>query len=438
MREAVAPTPRPIHDGPLDSTRARFALLWRRTRDSYWFVPAVLSVVFGGLAVAVQAWDRAGLVPGWASSWPVARDGRAVVSMLATVMLTTAGVTFSITMAAVANATTLYGPRILTLFLSDRSNQLTLGALVAAFVYGLVVLVQQPGAGSAPAFWTGVTTLGVGLGAVGLLIFFLNHVPGTLHASFLVERLGRSLLAGLERPFPWVGEAGPSSGSVALPHAVRASATGYVSRVEVEALFGWACAHETVVALAVRPGDFVIEGQVVLWVGGDEAHPVLAGGVVVTAERTASQDLMFMVDELAEVATRALSPGVNDPYTAMNTMDWMAAVLVKATRCPANAGWRYDARGALRLVSPPVGFEQLVRRYVEQVRPYAVADRNALLRLVLTIGRVAEVGTPDAAARALLRSQLEAVASMGRSAVPAADRSKLTSRVQSVRALLAG
>lgn len=423
----------PSGDGGVLPFMLRVRTGMRRARASYWFVPTLVSVAAGGLAVAVVWADRRGVgasLLGWVSP---GADATVLPTLTASGMLTTTGVVFSITVAAVANATSLYGPRILTYFLSDRGNQATLSVFVGAFVFGLVVLFRLDATTDRPVL-TSAATLGVGLVATGFLIYFLNHLPRALHASHVVARLGRQLVAYVGAPYPRVGRAGPDPGpSRDDGRGVRVSETGYVVGVAEEDAFEWARSVDGAVRMRVRPGDFVLEGELVLDVVGVPPPDRARGWVRVSAERGASQDAMFVVDELAEIAVRSLSPSLNDPFTAMSTMDWMAAGWAAVLRSRSLSSARYDDGGTLRFWSPPIGFAQYVERYVDQVTPYAVGDRNARLRLVLTVARVADEARGVEGATAVLRRALDAITTAGVGVVPDAEADAWRSRLTHAR-----
>jgi uncharacterized membrane protein len=251
-------------------------------------------------------------------------------------MITVAGVTFSITIAAVSYASANLGPRLLPDFMRDPRNQISLGAFIATFVYCILVLrtvrdAGESGAG-AEAFvpYIGVmAALALTLINVGVLIFYIHHVPTSISAFEVVARLGRDLYARVEAaPFPaQIGEeppagARPPDPETAFPPAsgvaVRARMQGYLTHLNAVELMGAAQRHDVVVRFDQRPGDFLTPGVILAHAHGacadDPAlHDEVRAALIVERERTPYQDILFTVQQLAQIAARALSPGVNDP-----------------------------------------------------------------------------------------------------------------------------
>jgi len=263
--------------------KARLLATTARVRASYWFIPTLMAVGAAALAVALP-WLDAHVGDGWIGSvnWLFATKpsgARELLSMIAGSMITVAGVTFSITIASVAYATSQFGPRLLTNFMADRGNQVTLGTFTATFLYCLLVLrtiraadEPEPGA-SAPdvigAFVPQIAVLvalALAVASIGVLIFFIHHVPQSIHASSVAANLGRGLREGIEHLFPErIGHGGagaparevPAADLAALRHAsaaVPAPKTGYVEVVDAGALLDAARRHDIVVFLPMGPG----------------------------------------------------------------------------------------------------------------------------------------------------------------------------------------
>ena len=178
--------------------------------------------------------------------------------------------------------------------------------------------------------------------------------------------------------------------------AIAAARAGYVQHLDEEGLLDLAEKHNLVMRLQCHPGDFVYERSelVLLWAGDQVVAPKLVDEIQsmfgIGRKRTPSQDIMFLVNELVEIAARALSPGVNDPFTATNCMDWLASVLARIRHFDTPPSWRCDARGTVRMVTRRVDFESMADASFAQLRPYVSSDRIAsthMMRLLAGLGR---------------------------------------------------
>lgn len=451
--------------------KARALDLLDTLRSSYWFIPSLMAVASAVLSVVVVKVDAA-IGPEWIYevSWLYGNtpDGaRAVLSTIAGSMIGVAGVTFSITIASVVYASGQYGPRLLTNFMRDRGNQVTLGTFIATFLYCLLILrtIQSgEGEGTGPGavgefvpHVAVVTGMGLALASVGVLIFFVHHVPESIHVSNVIAGVGRHLRESLDALFPArVGSAAPTDEAArdgqeaaVLPahffdeaHRVTADGTGYVRSLDIDALLETAVRHDLLVRLRHRPGDFVSEGDALVLAWPPDRAGAAADGFrqafVWGPHRTALQDVRFLVNELVEIAARALSPGVNDPFTAISCLDWLAAALKCLGGRDVPDPVRYDEDGALRVVAQPTTFEEFVDGVYGQLRPYLAADRNAALHALKTIGEVAG-RTPTASRRAVLRRHADALAEGAEAALGVeADREAVRERHRAVARLLAG
>ena len=420
--------------------KARVLSSWDDVRSSYWFIPSLMAVGAAVLSVLVIQADAA-VGPGWIDevSWLYGNKpagARAVLSSIAGSMIGVAGVTFSITIASVVYASGQYGPRLLTNFMSDRGNQVTLGTFIATFLYCLLVLRtirgadEGTGAGGVGEFVPHIavlTALALAIASVGVLIFFIHHVPESIHVSNVIAGVGHDLQRRVDTLFPErIGE-GASTEEARRDDGVRtrvppdffeeaarvpADGSGYVRAIDADALLQIAEAHDLIVRIRHRPGDFVSEGDtlVLAWPhgrardAGDDLRLAFAWG----RQRTARQDVHFLVNELVEIAARALSPGVNDPFTAVSCLDWLGAALKRLAGRDFPAAERFDESGALRVVAHPTTFEEFVGGVFGQLRPYLAADRNAALHALKTLGEIAGQAK-DPAQRALLREQADAL-----------------------------
>lgn len=394
--------------------RATFIKYWDALHSSYWFFPAIMAVFAAIFAFLLTALDAR-----YGAEWLLERaawfhtiqpsGARTVLSTIAGSMITVAGVTFSITIAAVAFASSQFGPRILTNFMEDRGNQVTLGTFIATYLYCLLVLraVRSPDEsavlnGAVEAFVPQMALLLavlLALASIGVLIYFIHHVPESIHVSNVIARIGREFQGQLDRRFPqMIGSADDAEDEPAILPVrfledavpVHANRDGYVHNIDSKGLLHLTERHDLVVQVVGRPGTFAASGHTLMlaWppdrVDEDVRHAI-SECVAQGSRRTAVQDLLFPVDELVEIAARALSPGVNDPFTAMSCMDWLAGGLVHFSRRVQLDAYRYDDNGELRVLAYPTTFHDYADAFFDQLNPYASADRNAALHLMKII-----------------------------------------------------
>ncbi len=252
---------------------------------------------------------------------------RAVLSTVAGSMITVAGVTFSMTILSISHTTSQVGPRLLNNFMGDKANQFTLGVFISTFIYCLMVLRSVRNAESAPPGSTGDADLiaafvphvavivGVlmSLISVGVLIFFVHHIPESIHVSNILARVGRGLNERIESQFPLrVGsprdDDAKRSATPELPDSFRrtaksveSSGTGYIECIDSDGLIDAAVKHDLLIQVQRSPGDFVT-GKSTMLVGSpkerlnDSIGEELSAMLILGTQRTATQDLRFQVN----------------------------------------------------------------------------------------------------------------------------------------------
>jgi uncharacterized membrane protein len=428
----------------------RLRQLALKLRASYWFLPALLTV--GAILVALLAgWvDRThgdALSPWLAWLATDTPDGaRQLLSSISTGMVSVAGTVFAITIAAVVYASGTYGPRLLFNFMTDRGNQLALGVFIATYLYCLLVLSRVEGVvGPDGVSATHVPQLSLANGfalallSVAVLVYFLHHVPASIRINSVLSTIGRQLIAAVERRYPEAGEVEP----IALePHdgqEIASRSVGYVELVDWGALGGLAEAKQARIFLACRTGDFLQPGMILAriegWLEGEEEER-LRGAFGFGSQRTAEQDIEYLIDELVEIALRALSPSMNDPFTAITSLFWLGAVTGELARRNLDRDPDGKPAGARGVYPVADDFEHFLRRGFGSVMPSAATHPMVAGLFVETLTQVALHGCGRLRAAAIGR-EIERLRDQSRIHLAGPVLAALEETVKDVQARLA-
>ncbi|BBY05351.1 DUF2254 domain-containing protein [Mycobacterium noviomagense] len=438
--------------------QAYFEADWRREalRTNLWVVPVAETLAIL-LLFALTFWaDRAaynGIIalPSWVLSG-TADSARVVLATVAAAIITVVGIVFSITIVALTLASTQFGPRMLRIFVRDRGTQVVLGTFVASFCYAMISLVSVGGGphGDFVPHLSITVTLILTLADVGVLIYFLNHIASMIQLPVVIARIAGTLadeIAAQDRGGVFgVGAArGPSAEELLAQLAesgapIRTPRSGYLQVIRHDTLLKIASAANAVVQLPYRPGHFLVAGQVMAWVWPPDAagsiEKSLALGHVTGAYRTLPQDISFGFDQLVEIALRALSPAVNDTFTALTCVDWIADCL-----CRISTSWRpqrirRDAEGRVRVIAYQADFDRLVERTFDTIRQAAAGVPAIMIRQLDALAKVIEQ-TPDRTRRTVLIRQAEAIQRANlATVVEPMDRDDVTQRYEMTMALL--
>ncbi|HJR39309.1 MAG TPA: DUF2254 domain-containing protein [Nocardioidaceae bacterium] len=390
---------------------ARFSFLRDRLRNSFWFTPALMTLGAVVLAVLTLTLDDhlsdedLKAIPGLHTIvYSGGPDGaREVLGTIAASMITVAGVVFSITIVALTLASSQFGPRLLERFTRDRGNQLTLGTFIATFLYCLLVLrtirTDQPE--SVPD--VGVTVaVALAIAGLSVLIYFIHHVSMSIQAPSLVASIGGELRNGIHHLFPDADHledveesTPPDLPDTGEARRVEARSSGYVQILDLEGLVALACAHDLQLRIEVRPGRFVVPSSTLAhaWPAArvtDELAADIAAALVTGSRRTPVQDVEFPIRQLAEVAVRSLSPGINDPFTASTCVDEMSVGLCEAAGRAFPPRALADPEGVVRVViGDPVTFGRLIGVAFDQVRQCADFHAPVYVHLLEALTRIA-------------------------------------------------
>jgi uncharacterized membrane protein len=217
-----------------------------------------------------------------------------------------------------------------------------------------------------------------------------------------------------------------------------APAGGYLRLVKHTTLVRIAAEHDAVIRLHYRPGHFLTRGHPMATVWPPEAATVIGRrleSVHITGPlRTLSQDIAFGIDQLVEIAIRALSPAVNDTFTAMTCIDWLGDSLCKIAVDWHPQSLHLDDLGTIRLITVPVSYERLVQRSFEKVRQAAGGMPAVLIRQLDALSKVMAVAAPGRTQ--VLLDQAAMIARVGERTVPEpADQADITARYQALLTL---
>jgi uncharacterized membrane protein len=413
---------------------------WRgeALRTSLWFVPSLLVLAAGGLFGLTYALDRAVdanafSLPSWVNTG--GPDGaRTILTAIAAAVITVVGVVFSITILALQLASTQFGPRMLRNFIRDRGTQLTLGTFVATFVFSVLALdsvSNKPSGAFVPHISVSVAIVLL-LVDLGVLIYFIHHVAKSIQLTEVVYAIARDLDQAIRELHQEEGSVAHSSPpleplvneliarldreGVELP----APSSGYLQGIGYARIVEIAANCDAVVRFSRRPGHFIVRGRPLAMVWPAAAAPdigrALADAHITGPHRTLPQDPQLAIDQLVEIALRALSPAVNDTFTALTCIDWLGDGLGKIATRPLPAGIYRDTAGRIRIIDVPLRYDRLLNHGFDKIRQAgrgmpAVAIRQLEALAAIAACTIAEVQRSAIARQAdmILRSAGETI-----------------------------
>lgn len=407
--------------------RARLANLWDSFRSSFWFVPTIMACLAIALALGTCQLDefiaRSDRQLSWFST--TAEAARSTLSSVAGATIALAGVVFSITVLTLSIASSQFGSRLVRNVMSDSIADLVIGQYVGTSLYCLLVLqTVRENKNGAEAFTPQIGTavgLILGLICMGMLILFIHHVATAMQAPTIITAVARDLDVAVDRLFPErIGErpdeedAQPltveeiqnelSENNITVPSQYE----GYIEGIDGESLVTLACEAEGVIELMCKPGDFVTREKLLarIWLpeqkektdAMSESYINSVNRVIITGpRRTPRQDVGYAARELVEMAVRALSPGINDPFTAMSCIDRLSGSLGRLAERSLPALIRRDSDGIPRvLITRADGFAEVLNQSFGQIREYGASSTAVSLTMLKALTEMAShASRPD-------------------------------------------
>lgn len=421
-------------------------------RASLWFTPSVAALLALGLALAL-----AEVVPAEGTllgdlPWP--GDGEtasSVLQVIATATITVTSLTFSLVVVALQLASQQFSPRLLREFARDWVIQLVLSVLVSTFVFSLTVLLGLRAEEPVPKLAVLLAYL-LGLLSVAALLAFLGHLVRALRIDTMMVAVHGETAVTIAQTYPSLDEPEPprpdgvadTPGGTFLP----APRSGFVKVVDPSRLVEVAEQADAVLWLLVRPGDHVTLGSPFATARRADgspyppeqaeqlAHEALTA-VELGYERTSEQDSALGVRQLTDIAVKALSPGINDPVTAVHAVGYAGDLIVRLHGRRLGPRLHRDARGGARAILPDRDQRYYLDLACGQVRRYGRREPTVLIALLRMLRDVA-LATRTAEQAEEVRRQVRLVLAEMADDLLAEDAAEVESVAARVEQVLAG
>jgi uncharacterized membrane protein len=403
----------------------RLSALVERFRASLFLGP-MLAVVAAIVVASVAIWfdsgldqSGAGLPLGFTST---VESARALLGTIAGATITFAGIAFSVSLLIMQQASSQYSPRVVHTLFRDPFNRRVMGLVVGTFTYCLLILRSVRTAvefGGDPVIPNLSVAIAVVLGIVTILaiVAFINHSAHAMDISNILHDVEHEAIAQIRREWsdsdPGARPPSPQR-PTDPPHTIRFDRSGWIQQLDVDKLTRCIPAG-TIMWVDAYPGRYAVAGTPVCALSAEPEDPEVAARDVLAAirtgdTRTMEQDVSFGLRQLADVALKALSPGINDPTTAQDAIFHSVAVLAELlSRKPPAPPDPPDGCGRVVLVHQPT-HEDLIRLAFDEVRQAAAPMPTVCIYLLQALELLTEAANDGPPAiRQALRRQAELV-----------------------------
>ncbi len=414
----------------------RLTRIFHWLRRSFWLMPMAGCTLGIGLAWGATAMDARGIAEGI-----TAIDPGTVRDLLTTVAGATATImslTYTLTLLIFTLAAGQLGPRLLDSFYDNRVNQIAIGIMGLTLTYSLVALFLLPEDRGMPV--TGSVAIASIVLTVGTLIWFVHDVSQRILVDNEISRAAQRLDAVIAEAFRHPDDDPAPEGTMperdaGAARVIHACHTGYLRSIDVEELVADMRAHDALVEMLVAPGDYVVARMPVALVHRrgsiEDWDETVNGRLAVGRSRSSEGDILFSANLLVEIALRALSPGINDSFTAISAVDQLSGAFATLLHRHPASPYYTDEDGVVRVMAGALTAERIVDTALHPIRRNAAGNLLVSTALLDALSRLMTVSDP--AHHPLLRRH---AALVGETALPddatRDDRDHLRTRLSTV------
>ena len=396
----------------------RLFYFWEELKATFWFIPVLIitaAILLSILSIYLDTYfnvSRKGIA-GYIFV-ASADSARSILTSLSAAMIGVAGTVFSITLVVLTLASSQFGSRLVKNFMYDRINQIVLGTYISTFIYCLIVLnsiKSTPEIEFVPVISV-LIALVIALANIILLIVFIHHIAVSIQAENVISDISDSMIRHIKVLFPEklgdqmddVKEHEEEDAKAAYEYELEISSdkSGYLQYIDNDGLIDLVKEYDGLAELHYRPGGYLVEGIAICTIytnkkleeeeRGKLINETL-GLFVLGGSRTHQQDAEHSIHQMVEIAVRALSPGVNDPYTAVACVDNLTAVMAYLSKANFPSKYRYDDEENLRVIVVKLDFEGVLNAAFNQIRQFSASSPAVVIRLMealITIDKVAK------------------------------------------------
>lgn len=400
----------------------KLLFFWKEILASFWFLPVLILGFSVFLAIGLVFLDSKITISyeGWLRFFLVnsSDSARSILSTISGAMIGVAGTVFSVTLVALTLASSQFGPRLIKNFMYVRLNQIVLGSYISTYLYCLLVLnsVRHSDDYSFIPSISILVAILVAIANIILLIIFIHQIAISIQADKVIADISVFISKHVETLFPEkMGEeneknidASATISGYQNHISIKSPKSGYLQYVDGETLIEIVTQHDMLLKVNHRPGSYLVKGQEVglLYLQTDLEEGILdhvLNQLVIGKTKTSQQDLEFSINQMVEIAVRALSPGVNDPYTAIACIDNLTATMSYLAQTKFPSKYRFDEAGVLRVIADTIDFEGVLDAAFNQIRQFSGGSTAVIIRLMEALTTIHEFTNKESHTRAVIK-----------------------------------
>ena len=370
-----------------------------------WLIPSLLSLL-GAIAAAVSLYIDAEYMANHLSGTHLNLEAsRSTLTTIATATVTITSVTFSITVLILSLAANQLGQRLIPNFMRQTTTQFALGFFLATFICTMLVLhgisVIQPG--HIVPYVSVSLCLGLGVGCFIVLIYYINFITHVIQIDNVLEFLAEDMVHVIDTVFSddtaVVIDSDKTLVTQGEPYEITSLGSGYIMMIDYDKVFKLACDNNHYVALHYAAGKYINKGLALMTVYHcemtDSVRKQYHDSVVLNNYRTTVQDVEFIFEEYSEIALKALSPAVNNPYTTIHCVDRINEGLAYLASKQPISNVLYDQAKVPRVKRCAPSFEDIIATAYQRLRQSACHDMSVSIHIMISMKKIVSIELPE-------------------------------------------
>ncbi|QIA09759.1 DUF2254 domain-containing protein [Draconibacterium halophilum] len=381
----------------------KLLFFWKELMATFWFVPALIIGFAVILSIGFVSLDSYIDLPqdGWLRFFLVnsSDSARSILATISGAMIGVAGTVFSVTLVALTLASSQFGPRLIKNFMYVRLNQIVLGSYISTYLYCLLVLNairDYDGYSFIPSISILVAIFAAIVNIV-LLIIFIHQIAVSIQADKVISDISNLISKQVKVLFPEkmgdglkdekVFDEDEAISAYKEHTTIKSPKAGYLQYIDNEAVMEIVTKNDSLTLLNQGPGSFLVKGGEIGVLHSnneweEESMKKLMEQFIIGKTKTSQQDLNYSIHQMVEIAARALSPGVNDPYTAIACIDNLTATLCYLAEAKFPSKYRVDEEDNLRIIADVLNFEGVLDAAFNQIRQFSAGSTAVVIKLM--------------------------------------------------------
>ena len=391
----------------------RILNLLQQLSTSHWFMPLILSfcsVLLLSLCIWLDLTLTKNHILSYGLGFQISKESiQQLMTIIITVSISITCVILSITMLTLSFTSNLLGPRLIPNFIRQGKTQTIIGVFISIYIYCLTLLTVSSTnyAKDNPMLITLYVGIGLALTSFIMLIYFIHHISQAIQVSNILEQLSIEVTNSINRLFL---ETKPKKNNVfSSIHQkqlykektkIIINKQGYIQTVNYQSLKTIATENNMLIELIKKSGHFIFDDMVIGYIYhnkdvSDSTHKQIINCLATGKTRTSVQDIEYGFDQIAEIAVRALSPGINNPYTAINCIHKIGYLLQHLSKRFPPESYLLDEDNKIRVVSPFLSYKGVIDIAINQIRQNSHTHVSVTIELIKTAGNILALELPE-------------------------------------------